>query len=127
MEAKYFRRWIAYQKAFSLANAIYQITKSFPAEEQFGLTNQVRRSSRSVCSNLAEAFGKRRYEKHFIAKITDAYSENAETQAWLDFAQSQGHLPGDRYEELILLAEEVAKLLHYMEFNAKKFTHNTSR
>jgi len=75
-----------YQASFQAAMAIYQLSKSFPPEEKFSLTDQVRRSSRSVCANLAEAFRKRRYPKNFVSKLSDCEAEAAETHVWLDFA-----------------------------------------
>ena len=75
-----------YQRAFEAALQIYEISKSFPAEEIYSLTDQIRRSSRSVCANLAESWRKRRYEAAFISKLSDAESEAAETQVWLEFA-----------------------------------------
>ncbi len=75
-----------YQKAFEAAMKIFELSKSFPKEETYSLTDQVRRSSRSVCSNLAEAWRKRRYEGSFVNKLSDAEGEAAETQVWLEFA-----------------------------------------
>jgi four helix bundle protein len=75
-----------YQKGFDSAMKIFELSKSFPAEEKYSLTDQMRRSSRSVCANLAEAWRKRRYEAHFMSKISDAESEAAETQVWIEFA-----------------------------------------
>ena len=75
-----------YQKAFDAAMLIFELSKSFPKEERYSLTDQVRRSSRSVCANLAEAWRKRRYEKAFISKLSDVESEAAETQVWIEFA-----------------------------------------
>lgn len=75
-----------YQKAFDSAMSIFELSKSFPSEERYSLTDQMRRSSRSVCANLAEAWRKRRYEAHFISKLSDAESEAAETQVWIEFA-----------------------------------------
>jgi four helix bundle protein len=77
---------IAYKKGFSLAMEIFKVSKSFPKEETYSLTDQIRRSSRSVCANIAEAYRKRRYVKHFISKLTDSDGENSETSTWLDFA-----------------------------------------
>jgi four helix bundle protein len=76
-----------YKLAYRLAMDIYKISKAFPSEERYSLTDQIRRSSRSVAANLAEAFRKRRYEKAFIAKLSDSEGESAETQTWLDFAR----------------------------------------
>jgi len=75
-----------YQKALDTAMRIFELSKSFPKEETYALTDQVRRSSRSVCANLAEAWRKRRYEKAFISKLSDSEGEAAETQVWLEFA-----------------------------------------
>lgn len=77
---------LVYQSAFQLATQIHQISLSFPAEEKYSLTDQIRRSSRSVCANLGEAFRKRRYPKSFVAKLSDSEAEAAETQIWIDFA-----------------------------------------
>ena len=81
-----FKDLLAYQKSFSLAMEIYKISQAFPKEEKYSLTDQIRRSSRSVSMNLAEAYRKRRYTKHFISKLTDSDAENSETNVWLDFA-----------------------------------------
>ena len=81
-----------YQKAFDAAMRIFELSKTFPREETYSLTDQVRRSSRSVCANLAEAWRKRRYEKAFVNKLSDAESETAETQVWLEFAVKCGYM-----------------------------------
>ena len=80
MKIKHFRELEVYQKAFKLAMDIFRLTKSFPDEEKYGLTSQIRRSSRSVCSSIGEAYRKRKYPAHFVSKITDADMENSETQ-----------------------------------------------
>ncbi len=80
------RDLLVYQKASDAAMQIFELSKSFPKEGTYSLTDQIRRSSRSVCANLAEAWRKRRYEAHFISKLSDAESEAAETQVWLEFA-----------------------------------------
>ena len=84
-----------YQLAFSAAMEIYEISKHFPKEETYSLTDQIRRSSRAVCSNLAEAWRKRRYEAAFVNKLNDAEAEAAETQTWLAFSQECGYLPSE--------------------------------
>ena len=89
-----------YQLAFITAMEIYSISKSFPAEEKYSLTDQIRRSSRSVCANLAEAFRKRRYPKHFISKLSDCEAEAAESQVWLDFALACDYITTEDYEKL---------------------------
>src|ERR1043165_7299941 len=88
-----------YQKAFRLAMEIYDLSKRFPPEERFALTSQIRRSSRSVCLNLREAWAKRRYEAHFVSKLTDADGENSETDSSLDFAKDCGYLTSQEHQE----------------------------
>jgi len=110
-----------YMKAFELAMEIYHLTLKFPSDEKFGLTSQIRRSSRSVCSNIAEGYRKRRYEPHFISKLTDADMENSETVVWLEFAVSCGFLDQDTKDKLNMKAEEIGKLLCYMIKNSDKF------
>src|SRR4030042_281642 len=89
-----------YQTAFDLAMKIFQRSKSFPKEERYSLTDQVRRSSRSVCTNLVEAWRKRRYEASFLSKLNDAEAEGAETQVWLEFAVQCGYLGAETGQEL---------------------------
>jgi four helix bundle protein len=89
-----------YQRAFELAMRIFQETKSFPIEERYSLTDQIRRSSRSVCTNLAEAWRKRRYEASFVSKLSDAEAEAAETQVWTDFSVQCGYLRKEVGKEL---------------------------
>ena len=83
---KHFKELRVYQQAFAAATRIYRLSKRWPAEERYSLTDQIRRSSRSVCANIAEAWRKRRYPAHFVSKLSDSDSEAAETQVWLDFA-----------------------------------------
>ena len=87
-----------YKKAYGLSMEIFEISKTWPVEEKYSLTDQIRRSSRSVCSNLREAWAKRRYEAHFLSKLTDADGENSETDTWLDFAKDCGYLGVNDYE-----------------------------
>ena len=89
-----------YQASFLAAMDIYKLSKSFPVEEKFSLTDQVRRSSRSVCANLAEAFRKRRYPKNFVSKLSDCEAEAAETHVWLDFALACDYVTIEEYEKL---------------------------
>ena len=84
-----------YQMAFASAMEVFEATKSYPQEERYSLTDQIRRSSRSVCSNLAEAWRKRRYEAAFVAKLNDSEAEAAETQTWIDFSRECGYLTPD--------------------------------
>jgi four helix bundle protein len=116
-----YKSLIGYQKAFTVAMKIFWITKRFPKEEMFGLTGQMRRSSRAVCSNMAEGYRKRRYEAHFISKMSDADMENTETQVWLDFALACEYITSDEYDNLYAEAEEIGRLIAYMIENPQKF------
>lgn len=97
---EHFRELRIHQQAFEAAQAIYRLSKRWPKEERYSLTGQIRRSSRSVCANIAEAWRKRRYQKHFISKLSDADAEAAETQNWLDFAFDCGYMTQEKYERL---------------------------
>lgn len=99
----------------------FEISKRFPKEEQYSLTDQVRRSSRSVCANLREAWAKRRYPAHFLSKLSDCDGENAETKTWLDFAKDCGYLSTDQHAELVSLSTEVGKLLGAIMKSPEKF------
>ena len=103
-----------YKKAFDVAMQIFDASKAFPKEETYSLTDQIRRSSRSVCANLAEAWRKRRYEAAFIAKLSDCESEAAETQVWLQFAVECGYIDRDRAAPFYLLYEEILRMLAAM-------------
>ncbi len=100
---------------------IFEKTKFFPKEEMYSLTDQVRRSSRSVCANIAEAYRKRIYPKHFVSKLTDADSECAETCVHLDFAKRCGYLEDQTHEQLLALYYEVGKMLGSMINAPEKF------
>ncbi len=113
--------WAAYQKSYALASSIHRMTVHFPKDERFSLTDQIRRSSRSVAANLAEAYGKRRYPKHFRSKLTDSIAENFETQTWLDFALEFGYIAKDTHQKYTAAAEEVGKLLSYMELHSARY------
>ncbi len=116
-----FEDLLAYQKGFDLAMKIFNESKKFPKEEKYSLTDQIRRSSRSVCANMSEAYRKRLYPKHFISKLTDSDAENAETQTWLKFALACEYLSEEHYEILFMKSEEVGKLINYMINNPRKF------
>lgn len=116
-----FKTLLGYQKGFALAMEIFHLSKTFPKEELYSLTSQIVRSSRSVCSNISEGYRKRQYEKHFKSKISDADSENSETQLWLDFAFACEYLSEEKKLELQRKSEEVGKLLNYMMNNPDKF------
>jgi four helix bundle protein len=102
MGVKNFKETKLYQKAFGLAMEIFEITKSFPKSETYSIIDQIRRSSRSVCSCLAEAYRKKIYPAHFIAKISDADMENSETSVWIDFSFRCGYIDKATYDNLIL-------------------------
>lgn len=89
-----------YTLAFRMASEIYDLTKKFPKDELYSLTDQIRRSSRSVCANIAEAFRKRKYPKSFVSKLSDSESEAAETQVWLQFSYHCGYIEKAIYENL---------------------------
>ena len=96
-----------YQVSFDIAMQIFQKSKSFPLEERYSLTDQVRRSSRSICANLAEAWRKRRYEASFVSKLSDAEAEAAETQVWIEFAVRCGYMETKTGEELLISYENI--------------------
>jgi four helix bundle protein len=100
-----------YQRAFDIAMRIFETSKSFPKEETYSLIDQIRRSSRSVCANLAEAWRKRRYEKAFISKLSDSEGEAAETQVWLAFAFRCGYMQRDEAKELYQTYNEIIRTL----------------
>jgi four helix bundle protein len=112
---------IVYQKAYALAMDIFKVSKRFPVEEKYSLIDQLRRSSRSVCTNLREAWAKRRYEAHFVSKLTDADGENAETETWLDFACDCGYLLKPEHAKLVEKCHEVGAMLGSMIQNPSSF------
>ncbi len=116
-----FQDLLAYRKSFTLAMKIFDISKSFPKEEKYSLTDQIRRSSRSVSSNIAEAYRKRTYPKHFISKLTDSDAENSETQTWLEFALACKYIDKKSFDDFLNDSEEVGKLINYMINNPGKF------
>jgi len=116
-----FRELIAYQKGFRLAMEIFEISKTFPKEEKYSLTDQIRRSSRSVCANIGEGYRKRQYPAHFISKLSDSDMENSETQVWLDFSLSCEYISVEVHQQLTEKSEEVGRLLSYMIQNPEKF------
>ncbi|HMB90603.1 MAG TPA: four helix bundle protein [Rhodothermales bacterium] len=97
---RHFRELRVYQQAFKAAQEIYALSKSWPKEERYALTDQIRRASRSVCANIAEAWRKRRYERHFVSKLSDADADAAETQVWLDFTVDAGLISSEQYQSL---------------------------
>jgi len=116
-----FKELIVYKKAFSLAMEVYEVSKNFPEMEKYSLTDQIRRSSRSVCANIAEAYRKRLYIKNFISKITDSDAENSETTVWLDFAMECNYLSKENHIEMLQESAEIGRLLNFMIQNPEKF------
>lgn len=116
-----YKTLLAFQKAKQVADLVFTASKQFPAEEKYSLTDQVRRSSRSVCACIVEAYRKRKYPAHFVSKLTDADMENGETEVWLDFAKDCEYMQEETYKKIYPLNEEVAKLLLYMINNPGKF------
>lgn len=116
-----FRDLAVYKKAFSLVMEIFEISKNFPREEQYALTSQIRRSSRSVCSNISEGYRKRQYEAHFVSKISDADMENSETQVWLDFAVACKYISKETYSNYIDKSMEIGKMLNHMIEHPEKY------
>jgi len=127
MQIKSAKDLLVYQKAYQLAMEIFDVSKSFPQDERYSLMNQIRRSSRSVCANLREAWAKRRYEAHFISKLTDADGENAETDTWLDFSLNCGYMKKETHERLVALSQEVGRMLGAMELNPAPFLLTSAR
>jgi four helix bundle protein len=105
---------IVYQRGYELAMNVFHLSKDFPIDEKFALTSQIRRSSRSICLNLREAWAKRRYEAHFISKLTDCDGENSETDSSLDFAKDCGYISVEQHRELTSLCQEIGKMLGSM-------------
>ena len=103
-----------YKKNHTLAMRVFEVSKRFPKEETFALTGQIRRSSRSVCQNLREAWAKRRYPAHFVSKLTDCDGENSETDTCVDFCRDCGYISPEEHTELTALCSEVGKMLGAM-------------
>ena len=121
MAAGSFRDLTVYKKAFALAMEIFKISKNFPAEEKYSLTDQIRRSSRSVCTCIGEAYRKRQYKAHFVSKSSDADMENTETRVWLDFALACAYISQDIWNDFEVKATEIGKLLNHMIENPEKY------
>ena len=122
-----FRDLTVYRKAFELAMQIFEISKTFPKEERYSLTDQIRRSSRAVCSCVAEAYRKRNYPAYFVSKSSDGDMENSETQSWLDFSHACNYISADQLNDLISKSEEVGKLLNHMVENPEKYVRQNEK
>lgn len=121
MAAKRIQDTKVYQLAFQLAMEIFEVTKKFPAEEKYSLTDQIRRCSRSVCANLSESYRKRQYPAHFVSKVSDSDMENAETQTWLEFALACKYISETQFKDFQIKAEEIGRLLNHMLNNSEKY------
>jgi four helix bundle protein len=120
-----FRELRVYQRGYAAAMHIYEVSKSFPAEERYSLTDQIRRSSRSVCANIAEAWKKRRYPAAFVSTLTTAEGESAETQVWLDFARDGGFISKQTHKELTIEYDRVNAELFKMTTNPQAWCPGT--
>ncbi|MBB4801401.1 four helix bundle protein [Flavobacterium nitrogenifigens] len=116
-----FKELLAYKKSFELAMEIFELSKTFPVEEKYSLTDQIRRSSRSVSANIAESYRKRRYPNHFVSKLTDSDAENSETFTWLEFSMECKYISKETFENLHLKNLEIGRLINYMINNPSKF------
>jgi len=112
---------VVWQKAFRLGVRVFEVSKTWPPAERYSLIDQARRSSRSVSANIAEAWGKRRYEAHFLSKLSDSDGELLETENWLLFAREHGYLDAPEFDELSALAREVGRMLGSMLQNPRPF------
>ena len=113
-----------YRLAYQFATEIFSLTQTFPKEETYSLSDQIRRSSRSVCANIAEAYRKRRYMKHFTLKITDADAEASETSVWLDFARDANDISLEAHRELTDGYHKVGRMLGSMQAHPERFLPN---
>ena len=118
---KSYRELEVYKYARELSGMIFLITKEFPQEERYSLTDQIRRSSRSVGSQIAEAWGKRRYKNHFIAKLTDADAEQLETQHWIEIAEESGYISSEKAKTMLSTCESIGKMLQTMIIKSDSF------
>jgi four helix bundle protein len=116
-----FRDLIVYQKSYSLAMEIFEITKTFPKEERYSLVDQIRRSSRSVPANIAEAWVKRKYPKSFVSKLLDSLAEEAETEVWIDMSKDCKYIDEQLHISLLERYQEIAKMLNSMINTPDKF------
>lgn len=113
---------VVYKLSFQLAMDVFELTQSFPSEERYALTSQIRRSSRSICLNLREAWAKRRYEAHFVSKLTDCDGEVNETDSSLDFARECGYISAEKHKELTSTCAEIGRMLGGIIKKASSFT-----
>ncbi len=121
MAIKNIRETKVYILAFELAMKIFEVSKSFPREEMYSMTDQIRRASRSICTNLSEASRKRLYPLHFVSKVSDTDMENCETQTWLQFVLVCKYISQIIHDELMNQSKEIGKLLNHMIQNPDKY------
>jgi four helix bundle protein len=121
MQINSFRDLIVYQKAYQAAMEIFEITQSFPKEEKYSLTDQIRRSSRSITSNIAKSWAKRIYPKSFISKLSDSLGEEYETENWLDYARDCNYITIETHSKLMSSYDEIRKMLISMINTPEKF------
>src|SRR5437879_3700463 len=121
MAVKHAKELAVYQRAYDLAMRVFEVSKRFPPDERFALTSQIRRSSRSVCMNLREAWAKRRYAAHFLSKLTDCDGETNETDTSLDFARDCGYISNETHRALAAKCTEVRRMLGGMMKKPESF------
>jgi four helix bundle protein len=119
--AKSFKELMVYKKARAIAKKIFEVSKNFPKEELYSLTDQVRRASRSIGAQIAEAWAKRRYSKHFISKLSDADGEQLETQHWIETAEDCGYITASKASEINDELSEIGRMLNSMMSKADQF------
>jgi four helix bundle protein len=118
---KGFRDLIVYQKSYKLAMEVFEVTKTYPKEEKYSLTDQIKRSSRSIPSNIAEAWVKRKYPKSFVSKLLDSLAEEAETEVWIDMSFDCKYIDDESHNSLLERYNEIAKMLNSMINTPEKF------
>jgi four helix bundle protein len=119
--AKGFRDLIVYQKARQVSHLVFEFSKVFPRDEAYSMTDQIRRASRSIGAQIAEAWGKRQYKRHFVSKLTDADAEQLETQHWIETANECGYVTVEQRDRVLGLLSEVGRMLHSMIAKADQF------
>ncbi len=116
-----FRDLIVFQKAYKISMEIFEVTRNFTKEEKYSLTDQIRRSSRSISSNIAEAWAKKIYVKFFVSKLSDSLGEESETEVWLDYSRDCKYITPETYDVIVNKYDEVRKMLISMINNPEKF------
>lgn len=121
MSSKGYKNLEVYKLSYKMAIEIFKETENFPKEEKYSLTNQIRRSSRSIPANISEAWGKRMYYNHFVSKLSDSYAEGNETQTWLDFSCEHGYIKKERHDYFTENYDHICRMLFNMMKNPEKF------